>query len=156
LGLIKPKTPRQDPSDTRPQRICEPELTPSGEPSGRPSKPCRKPRGGSGGRGAGPCQGKADRCYNREGGQETPRRGQVTQESSLSPWRGHTIRDLPTNSDGSGSTSTLVRLLENPWRCGHGCRDLAGMPRGMYYEDPHTPTSSQCEWQDAYAVEKKA
>ena len=29
------------------------------------------------------------------------------------------------------------------------------MPRGMYYEDPHTPTSSQCKWQDGDAVKKK-
>ena len=29
------------------------------------------------------------------------------------------------------------------------------MPRGMCYEDPHTPTSSQCKWQDGDAVKKK-
>ena len=54
--------------------------------------------------------------------------------------------------DGSVSTSTPMRLLENPW---HGCRDVAGMPRGMYYEDPHTPTSSHLHWQDGNAIKKK-
>ena len=29
------------------------------------------------------------------------------------------------------------------------------MPRGMYYKDPHTPTSRQCEWQDGDAVNKR-
>ena len=30
------------------------------------------------------------------------------------------------------------------------------MLRGMCYEDAHTPTSSQCEWQDGDAAKKQA
>ena len=64
---------------------------------------------GGTGAGAGLSWGKLTRL------QGTPRRGKVTPESSLSPWRGPTFRDLPTHSDRSGSASTLMRLLENPW-----------------------------------------
>ena len=60
-------------------------------------------RGGTGA-GAGLSWGKLTRL------QGTPTRGKVTPESSLSPWRGPTFRDLPTHSDRSGSASTLMRL----------------------------------------------
>ena len=57
-----------------------------------------------GGTGAGPglSWGKLTRL------QGTPRRGKVTPESSLSPWRGPTFRDLPTHSDRSGSMDQRI------------------------------------------------